>query len=74
MIGSKRKVIGILKKMAEKGLNRQDHIYTPIGLKLGGDTAEEIALAIAAEILGLHHQAPGLNHCRIKAHSSPMEW
>lgn len=67
MIGSRRKVILILKKMAEKGLSNQENIYTPIGLKLGGDTAEEIALSIAAEIQGIHHRVLGLNHCRINS-------
>jgi len=65
MIGSRRKVILILKAMRDKGVNHQDNIYTPIGLKLGGDSAEEIALAIAAEILAVYHQIPGLPHCRI---------
>lgn len=31
------------------------NIYLPIGLKLGGDTAEEIAIGIAAQILDVHH-------------------
>lgn len=66
MIGSRRKVTLILDKMAAGGLNRQDNIYTPIGLRIGGDSAEEIALAIAAEILGIHHQTAGLPHCRLE--------
>lgn len=69
MIGSKRKVTLVLEKMVQNGLTKQENIYTPIGLKLGGDSAEEIALCIAAEILGLYHQAPGLNHCRIHSQS-----
>ncbi|MDY0393788.1 XdhC family protein [Virgibacillus halophilus] len=31
----------------------ENHIYTPIGLDIGSETPEEIALSIAAEILSL---------------------
>ncbi len=65
MIGSKRKVGQILKKMEQSGLEDLNNIYTPIGLKLGGDSAEEIALAIAAEILGVYHRVQNLPHCRL---------
>ncbi len=65
MIGSKRKVLLVLKRMAENGLSFQDNIYTPIGLKIGGDSAEEIAVSIAAEILGVYHKTPNLPHWRL---------
>lgn len=67
MIGSKTKVALARRKLAGQGITFQDHIYSPVGLNIGGDTPEEIAIAIAAEILGLYHQRENLPHCRLKS-------
>lgn len=64
MIGSRGKVMIALKRMLEKGLTLRDNLYAPIGLKIGGDSAEEIAVSIAAEILGVYHKTPNLPHWR----------
>ncbi|MBL1211858.1 MAG: XdhC family protein [Ignavibacteriae bacterium] len=52
VIASKSKAAGLKKQIAEKYNDVPDfsHVYSPIGLGIGGSTAEEIALAIAAEI------------------------
>lgn len=53
MIGSAKKVAALFERLREKGVEQEalDRVFTPIGLDLGGETPEEIALAIMAEIL-----------------------
>ena len=53
MIGSRRKV-GLVKQMlADNGILQDviDSVHTPIGLAIGAETPEEIAVAILAEII-----------------------
>jgi xanthine dehydrogenase accessory factor len=64
MIGSKRKVPAIMDKLREKGIEPGKNIYAPIGLRLGGNSPSQIALSIAAEILGVLNEKPGLPHMR----------
>lgn len=55
MIGSSRKVKAILAKLESEGFSPEKlkAVYTPIGLKLGSETPEEIALCILAEIVSV---------------------
>ena len=51
MIGSSIKVKAVLDAVSASGLDTSDQrIHSPIGLDIGGESPEEIALAIAAEI------------------------
>ena len=52
MIGSKKKVKEIKERLRKKGVSQQqlDGIYAPIGLEIGAQTPEEIAVSILAEI------------------------
>ena len=52
IIASKNKAVGILKSLCETVNDTVDtsSVFTPIGLKIGGSSASEIGLAIAAEI------------------------
>lgn len=61
MIGSPSKVRNIFKALQQKGIAREalERVYAPIGLDLGAETPDEIALSIAAEIVMLRHQASG---------------
>jgi len=47
--------------MAEEGYDREalGSVSTPIGLDLGGESPEEIAISIVAEILMLRNGASG---------------
>lgn len=58
MIGSKRKVLLVKKNLLEKGVEQAklDRIYAPIGLDIGGETPEEIAISILGEILAVKYQ------------------
>ena len=59
MIGSKRKVIGIFKTLQEEGLPAHlfDRVHSPVGLDIGAVTPEEIAVAIAAELIAVRRHA-----------------
>jgi len=53
MIGSKRRTSTVLRHLAEEGYPREalDRVRTPIGLDIGAETPEEIAVSILAEII-----------------------
>lgn len=61
MIGSKRRTETVLRHMAEEGVRQEllDSVSTPIGLNIGAETPEEIAVAIVAEILMLRNGESG---------------
>lgn len=61
MIGSPGKVKHIFKTLLQKGFTREalERVHAPIGLDLGAETPDEIALSIAAELVMLRHQASG---------------
>lgn len=40
------------------------YFYSPIGLDVGGNTPEEIAISIASEMLAISHKKSGHNHMR----------
>lgn len=53
MIGSSKKIDAVFEKLLAEGFDQAklDEVYTPIGLDIGGETPEEIAVSILAEIL-----------------------
>lgn len=53
MIGSRRKVETLLGNLREEGYSEEDigRVYTPIGMDIGAQTPEEIAVSILAEII-----------------------
>lgn len=53
VIGSKRKVALLMKNMIESGYTKErlSFVHSPIGLDIGTETPEEIAISIVAEIL-----------------------
>jgi xanthine dehydrogenase accessory factor len=53
MIGSRRKRDIIYEKLLEEGFMQQDidRVYSPIGLDIGAETPEEIAVSIVAELI-----------------------
>ncbi len=62
MLGSSRRGKGILALLQEEGVPEEAlrRVRVPIGLDLGGESAEEIALAILAEILSARYGGSGL--------------
>jgi xanthine dehydrogenase accessory factor len=61
MIGSPSKVRHIFKELQKEGVPRERlaQVHAPIGLDLGAETPDEIALSIAAEMLMLRKNGTG---------------
>lgn len=53
MIGSRRKKAMIYEKLLEEGFTKADldRVHAPIGLEIGAETPEEIAVSIVAELI-----------------------
>lgn len=53
MIGSKRRTTAVLEHLAAEGFAAEDlaAVHTPIGLDIGAETPEEIAVSILAEVI-----------------------
>ena len=61
MIGSRRRTGTVIQHLIDEGLPREDleAVRTPIGLDIGAETPEEIALAILAEMVMLQRGGSG---------------
>jgi xanthine dehydrogenase accessory factor len=55
MIGSKRKTIAVVKELEKEGFPRQsfEKIFAPMGLEIGAETPEEIAISVVAEMIAM---------------------
>jgi xanthine dehydrogenase accessory factor len=59
ILGPKRKTDKLIHRLEEKGIRVfRDALYAPIGLDLGAETSEEIALSIFAEIAAVLRKKP----------------
>ncbi len=61
MIGSKRRVGAVLQHLIDEGLDEAAvrRVHTPIGLDIGAETPEEIAVAIMAEVVQVRRGGSG---------------
>ena len=61
MLGSEKKVHAIFSQLEKEGIAKEtlQQIYAPIGLDLGGETPEELAVAIVAEMLAVKYGREG---------------
>ena len=59
MLGSRRKVALTWKLLEEQGISRArlDEIHAPVGLSIGADTPEEIAISVVAELVAIRRSA-----------------
>lgn len=62
MIGSPGKIKNIFRDLLKEGISRERlaQVHSPIGLDLGAETPEEIALSIAAEMLMIRKNGSGV--------------
>ena len=59
MIGSKRKVINVVKELEKEGISRtsMERVHAPMGLEIGAISPEEIAISVAAEMIAVRRNA-----------------
>jgi xanthine dehydrogenase accessory factor len=55
MIGSRRKIAMVYDKLKEEGFTQKeiDRVHAPVGLDIGAETPEEIAVSIVAELISV---------------------
>jgi xanthine dehydrogenase accessory factor len=55
MVGSRRKIQILVENLLEKGVPRAlfEKLYAPIGLEIGSETPDEIAISVIAEIIAI---------------------
>jgi xanthine dehydrogenase accessory factor len=58
MIGSKRKVGGVLGRLRERGFSEADlaRVHAPIGIDIEAETVEEIAVSIVGELIAVRRR------------------
>ncbi|MEA5597855.1 XdhC family protein [Rivularia sp. UHCC 0363] len=59
ILGPKKRTNRILEELKSAGITSNANIYSPVGLDIGADNAEEIALSIVAEIQAVISQRNG---------------
>ena len=70
LVGSRRKVRILVENLLKKGHFPQafENLYAPIGLSIGSETPEEIAVSVAAELIaiqkGVHQRSPKQQYIR----------
>jgi xanthine dehydrogenase accessory factor len=59
MIGSKRKVINVIRELRKEGIPQEafERIHAPMGLDIGAISPEEIAISVAAEMIAVRRKA-----------------
>lgn len=69
MMGSKRKVAGIFHELRKDGVNSERFraVHAPVGLDIGAQPPEEIAISVVAEMIALRRRcAAALPHLRME--------
>jgi len=61
MIGSKRKVIGVIRELEKEGLPREafERVHAPMGLEIGAISPGEIAVSVGAEMIAMRRDPEG---------------
>jgi xanthine dehydrogenase accessory factor len=76
MIGSKRKVTGIFHELQKEGhpADHFKHVHAPVGLDIGAQTPEEIAISILSEMVACRrHSTSALPHLGLAATCNEVE-
>ena len=61
MIGSKRKTISVVKELEKEGIPREafETLFAPMGLEIGAESPEEIAVSVVAEMIAVRRKPEG---------------
>jgi xanthine dehydrogenase accessory factor len=61
MIGSKRKVISVIKELEKEGIPAAtfERVFAPMGFEIGAITPEEIAVSVVAEMIAMRRNPEG---------------
>ncbi len=61
MIGSKRKVISVIRELEKEGIPREslERVFAPMGFDIGAISPEEISISVAAEMIALRRNPEG---------------
>jgi len=61
MIGSKRKTISVVKELEKEGIPRDafEKLFAPMGLEIGAESPEEIAVSVVAEMIAVRRKPEG---------------
>jgi len=61
MIGSRRKVISVIRELEKEGIGTEafDRIYAPMGFEIGAVSPEEIAISVGAEMIAMRRDPEG---------------
>jgi xanthine dehydrogenase accessory factor len=61
MIGSKRKVISVIRELEKDGVPHEafERVYAPMGLEIGAVSPEEIAISVGAEMIAMRRDPEG---------------
>ena len=67
MIGSRRRVITVYRRLLEEGVTPEQlgRVYAPVGLAINARTPQEIAVAVMAEIVSVKRHGEG-NHSALR--------
>ena len=68
MIGSRRKIALMWKQLEAKGVprSRLEEVHAPIGLDIGADNPEEIAVSVVAELIAVRRSGGKPVHVETK--------
>jgi xanthine dehydrogenase accessory factor len=60
LLGSRPKVVHILAALAEEGIDRDElaGVHAPLGIEIGAQTPDEIAVSILAEMIAVRRGVP----------------
>jgi hypothetical protein len=58
LIGSRRKIEAVRENLLRQGVSQShlDRVFQPVGLPIGAETPEEIAVSILSEIIAVHRE------------------
>ncbi len=59
MIGSRRKVVGVIRELEKEGISPAsfERVFAPMGLEIGAVSPEEIAVSVVAEMIAMRRNA-----------------